>query len=98
MSDYPYMNKDEKDTAPVHYLDDVVHDILSETFCEDCEHPRCTRKVESYTQVIQSLINSEVLAVLNRLEVERMYSDDGGFIEGVPTEAIEAEKSKYGKE
>jgi hypothetical protein len=55
-------------TPNQHNLDDVVHDMLSETFCGDCEHPRCKGKVKSYTRVIQSCINLEALALLDRLK------------------------------
>lgn len=51
MSDTP--NVDEQ---PQHNLEDVVYDMLSETFCPDCDHPRCKRKVELYTSALQSII------------------------------------------
>ena len=69
-----------------------VHKLAPADYTENC-----TNVVMS---IVQAHTNAEIAKVLDRLslEVERMYCDDGGFIEGVPTEAVQAERAKLKEE
>lgn len=46
-----------QDSSVEDELNDIVHDALGDTFCPDCEHPRCLNKVKLYKSAIRKLMH-----------------------------------------
>lgn len=71
-------------------LNDIVHNALGETFCGDCEYPRCLGKVDTYKRALNAWKDEHVSQAVNKAyqkgyndNSRDCYCDSPGATEGV---------------